>query len=514
MTDRWLTGSTWREDVGAPVRYELEKVPGVPRVDWQRLRNRLPDVANLLGASLPSLPTSCNHAPIYPEGFIVCPDCGAPLRQVKPAVHAAWWGATSANLPAAAHPLPRHVPHGLPQTALPLARALEARAPEPHVGQPDRRMHAPPNARCVFVAANFGFAAQCLLALANTRNVLQYWDAPGRRWHVFEPEEGTGDLRFTASDYAWLPPCEHSARGEIGTVPGAQGLYRLAFNPFTETFRTMTVLQAPPVASPGAVGRWIACPFSAPFIAPDIAPDTAPGSVRLWTAAPDGSDPEVLDIAGTDIPLAGWSRPFGYDGRLHWLHENGQLLWRPGESPRWLPWPFPWQARLQLGGPARSRDGRLWLIGHDGAGYSLRELGAEAAQVEPIGGARLGFGTLLFRRGHQVKGEPWSGEDVEDQRHNEALVLPLLEMVSAPRSQPSGLVLRFPQFTGKAEAALAGEVLPRALVEWIGERNVILDEVVRLKNPADCVPFVYDGALWLHHPDWNELRGWQLEGLA
>ncbi len=500
MTYTWQAGgSTWREDAGAPARYELEHVRGVPRIDWQHARGRLPDVAQLLGASLP---LSCGHAPIFPEGFTFCPECGAPLEVARAAAHAAWWGPTSANLPAEAQPLPRHVPHGLPQTALPLAAALETRPAEPHVGQAELRMPAPPNAVCVFVAANFGFAAQRLLALAYTRNVLQYWDAPGARWHVFTPEEGTADLRFTASEYAWLPPGEHPARGEVGIVPGAQGLFRLAFNPFTETFRTKAVLQAPPVASPGAVGRWIACPFA------------APDGMRLWTAAPDGSDPEVLEIHGTAIPAAGWSRPFGYDGRLHWLHDEGQLLWRPGEPPQWLPWPFPWTPRLQLGGPARSRDGRLWLIGNDGAGYSFRELGTDTAQVEPVDGVRLGFGTLLFRRGHQVKDDPWSVENVEDQNRNEALVLPLLEMVSAARSQPSGLVLRFEQFKGRAEAALAGEVIPRTVIEWIGQRNVILDEVARLKHPADCVPFVYDGALWLHHPAWNALRGWRLEGAA
>jgi len=28
------------------------------------------------------------------------------------------------------------------------------------------------------------------------------------------------------------------------------------------------------------------------------------------------------------------------------------------------------------------------------------------------------------------------------------------------------------------------------------------------------VPFVYAGALWLHHPDWNQMRGWRLEELS
>jgi hypothetical protein len=48
-------------------------------------------------------------------------------------------------------------------------------------------------------------------------------------------------------------------------------------------------------------------------------------------------------------------------------------------------------------------------------------------------------------------------------------------------------------------------------VEWIGRRNVILDEVARLARPLECVPFVYANRLWLHHPDWNRIRGWNLD---
>jgi hypothetical protein len=507
MTHWWQAGdSVWREEMEssapASARFVLEAVKDVPRIDWQLVRARVPDVAQLIGAALP---TACAHAAIYPQGFAFCPECGAPLHPARAVPYSAWWGATSGPLPADAAPLPRHVPHGLPQTALPLAAALETRPAEPFVGQADLRMPAPPNAVCVFAAADFGFAAQRLLALAYTRNVLQYWDPPGARWHVFTAEEGSADLHFTASAYAWLPPGATPVRGEFGIVPTARGLYRLIVNPLAESYRTQAVFEAPLAASPGAVGRRIAVPF------------VAPDGLRLWTALADGADPEVLEI-DAGAPTAGWTQPFGYDGRLHWLHEDGQLLWRPGQPPRWLPWPFPWTPRLQFGGPVRSRDGRLWLIGNDGAGYTFRELGSElpggAPQVEPIGGARLGFGTLLFRRGHQVKDDPWAVEDVEDQSRGDALVLPLLEAVSVTRSQPSGLVLRFEQFTGRAEAALAGEVLPRTLIEWIGQRNVILDEVVRLKHPQACVPFVWHGSLWLHHPTWNEIRGWKLEGLA
>ena len=504
MAYRWQTSdSVWleHEDDG---QFELASSAGLGRIDWRaQARGRLPDVAQLLGASLPA---ACAHAAIYPEGFAYCPQCGKALASQMPrAGHArlsAWWGATSAPLPVNEHPLPKHVPQGLPLTALPLAASLETRPPEPAIGAAERKIPAPPNALCVFAAAHFGFAAQRLLALAYTRNVLQYWDPAGAAWHVMTPEEGAADLSFSASDYAWLPIVAPARRGEVAIVPSAQGLLRLLINPVAETFRTESVFQAPLASAPGAVGRRIACLF------------VAPDGVRLWTALADGADPEVLACVGTAIPASGWSRPFSYDGRLIWLHARGHLLWRPGAAPQWIAWPEGWTPRLKFGGPVKSRHGLLWQIGHDGRGYSFLELGRAGGQVERIDGARLGFGTLLFRRGHQVKNEPWDVEDVEDQTKADALVLPLLENVSSTRSQPTGLVLRFERYTGKAEAALDGAVLPRTFIEWIGQRNVILDEVARLSHPGDCLPFVYDNCLWLHHPKWNEIRGWHLKALT
>jgi hypothetical protein len=494
MAYRWETpSSVWLED-DKRGQFELLATEGLGRIDWQgQAHGRLPDCARLLGASLP---TSCECAPIYPEGFAFCPNCGRPLNKLAGRVQSqpGWWG------PHADQALPRHVPHGLPVTSLPLGDSLEERPAAPAVGRSEVAMPVPPNAHCVFAASGYGFPVQRLLALAYTRGVLQYWDPLAQLWHVMLAESPADELAFTASAYAWLPAL-NPRRGEVAIVPTARGLRRLMINPVSEIVRTESVFDGQLVASPGAMRRHIACLFR----------DEA-GGVRLWSAR--GDVPEFEEHACGDLPAAGWTRPVGYDGRLFWLHEAGQLVWRPGAAPRFLPWPAGWEPRLELGGPTQSRDGRLWHIGHDGQSYSFLELGSENPQREAIDGARLGFANLLFRRGHPVVDEPWSGEHVEEQQEDDSLVLPLLRSFNNNRSQPSGLVLRFHKYTGRAEDALANRVLARTTVEWIGRRNVILDEVARLSRPLECVPFVYDGCLWLHHPDWNQIRGWRLEELS
>ncbi|HAT32532.1 MAG TPA: hypothetical protein DCW29_17290 [Janthinobacterium sp.] len=494
MAYRWeTTNSVWWEDENSG-QFALRSSKGLGEVDWPALaRKRIPDLAQLLGASLPR---ACAHAPVYPEGFAYCPVCGAALDDAAPPPLPPWWGASSAAMADSDWPLPKYVPRGLPVSALPLAASLEWRAPEPAVGRAELRMPRPPNAPCVFAAANYGFAAQRLLALAFQRNVLQYWDPHSACWQVLSGNGQGHDLGFTTSDYAWLP-VPNPRRGEVALLPSAQGLLRLWIDPVGESYRTEPVFAAPLVSAPGAVLNHIACLF------------TRDAGVRLWSARADGAEPGEFACA-TEVPAQGWSAPLCYHDRLIWLHAEGHLVWSPGAAPQWLAWPRPWTPRLAFGGPVQSQDGRLWLIGHDGAGYSFLELGRAEGQVERIDGARLGFGKLLFRRGHQVKSDPWDSEEVEDQRQGDALVLPLLQ----ERDRASGLVLRFERYTGKAEAALDGATLGKTLVEWIGARNVILDEIVGLSRPTDCVAFVYDDCLWLQHPKWNEMRGWRLKAPA
>jgi hypothetical protein len=260
------------------------------------------------------------------------------------------------------------------------------------------------------------------------------------------------------------------------------------------------VFDAAIASAPGSVRRHVACLF------------TAASGTRLWSALNNLTQVELHECG--DAPAAGWTRPISYDGRLLWLHELGQLIWQPGAPPQWLPWPRGFSPRLDFGGPTQSRDGRLWHIGHAGQSYSFLELGSANPQSEPISGARLGFANFLFRRGHEVVNEPWDVENVEDLHEDDSLVLPLLRGFNNNRSQPSGLVLRFHKYTGRAEEALGGRTIPRTTVEWIGRRNVILDEIPRLSRPLECMPFIYDDCLWLHHPDWNRIRGWRLEELT
>lgn len=493
MDYRWETAaSVWLENA-ASGQFALAASDGLSAVDWRgEAGGRLADIAHLLGASLP---LDCRCSPIYPEGFAFCPDCGKPLQRLAGLVNSQpdWWGPWSDAF------LPRHLPHGLAVTSLPLGDALEERPAAPFVGRPEVTMPAPPNAVCVFAAAHYGFPAPRLLALAPGRNVLQYWDPLSRLWQVMTPEPGSAELGFSGAAYAWLPVA-NPRRGEVALVPTASGLCRLWINPLAESYRAELEFAGTLASAPGAIRRHLACLY------------TEQQTLRLWSVQHDGENTVLHDCA--DAPLSGWGRPIGYDGRLFWLHAEGQLIWQPGGAPQWLAWPEGFAARLEVGGATQSRDGRLWQIGHMAEQYAFIELGRALPEFAPIGGARLGFASFLFRRGHEVIDEPWAVENVADLQDDDSLVLPLLRGFNNNRSAASGLVLRFHKYTGRAEEALAGRTLARTTVEWIGRRNVILDDIVRLSRPLECTPIVYDDTMWLHHPDWPQMRGWRLQGLA
>ena len=303
-------------------------------------------------------------------------------------------------------------------------------------------MPAPPNALCVFAAGACGFAAQRLLALAHTRNVLQYRDPLARVWHVMTLDEHSADLTFTSAAYGWLPVL-NPRRGEVVLIPADRGLCRLWINPVSETCRAEPVFDAAIASAPGAAGRHVACLFS-----------SACGT-RLWSALADGAQVALHDCAAA--PAAGWMRPVSYDGRILWLHPFGQLIWQPGAPPQWRPWPRGFSARLELGGPTQSCDGRLWHIGHAGQQYAFIELGRDKPQMEPISGARAGVrhlacffgakfrldGAVLYRSGLAVQG---LGERTGDGGH------------AAGRADGAGLVQPEPARRAVAESAAVADV--------------------------------------------------------
>jgi len=274
-------------------------------------------------------------------------------------------------------------------------------------------------------------------------------------------------------------------------------LRRLRVDLVAQTWSADHLLRAPLASAPGALPQACAC----------IVDDGR----ALWSAAADLSEPRRHAL---DVPAAGWSCPMAWEGRLAWLHQAGMLSWRPDAAPVWTRWPAGWSPSLGVAGPTPSRDGRQWLLGHDADGYAFADLGDPRAPLRRVDGARPGSAGFVFRRGHEVKGDPWEREHVEDQEADAALVLPVLRAWDADRSRSGGLVLRLHRYLGRAEEALAGRVIARTSFEWIGRTNVVLDEIARLRNPQDCGVFVHDGCLWLHHPDWHTVRGWQVGDLA
>jgi hypothetical protein len=533
MAIEWQTAtSLWLEDE-ASGHFELAAGTAMSHVrfGWQPPQSpgRVAEVAQWLGASLP---TGCDCAPVFPPGFAFCPHCGHALRQTlspsELADAAIWIG------PFSDQHLPEQLPKGVGYCATPLALAVPLPSNRPQVSLP-----APP-APGLFLSGNFGFAAQRLLVLAYQQNVLQYWDPNANNWQLLvasgvEPGQEqpiAPDLGFTVSEYYCLPPIS-TEPGAVALIPTAQGVMQLHINPVQPAYQLQTVLAETLVSAPGRVFHHLACLYQHPEHQDQVYLWTrvlAPGAVGGMGDVGDVGDmgdmvnianiTNITDPAGElryacpmpPMPelLAGWSRPVAFQGKLIWLHTQGHLLWQPGSAPKWLPWPPAWQPRLAYAGPMQSRDGRLWLLGQQQQTCRFLELGAEEPEQEPSDGARLGFGRFIFRLGHALQGEPWGSFTIDNENDHHALVWPLLAYHHHDPRLRGGLVLRLPDYTGTADQLLLNRNSHDCKLEWQGEQSVELDRL-QLARPWEIRCFVHQHHLWVHHPDWNTLRGWRLQ---
>ncbi|GIZ51117.1 hypothetical protein [Noviherbaspirillum aridicola] len=491
MAFTWETPKgVWQEDENGS--FGLSRSKDFGEIAWSpEATGRAADIAQLIGASVP---TQCSCAPIFPDDFAHCPECGKPLRNAasnaKPAPE--WWG------PCGDHSLSELAPKGLPITAVNLDSIVRGRTAGQSTGRPDTTMLSPPLAPCVFASSRFGLLADRLIALSFEQNALQYWDPHEKQWLRIAADGDAAGLSFTRSAYYWIRPAVPET-GEIALVPTDSGLYRLFLNPVTASYLTRPVWEKPLVSAPAQVQQHTACLYK----------DS--DGVRLWTAKARAPQPQVYPCAGGQLPDNGWSRPITLNGQVIWLHQRGHLVWKPGAEPQWLPWRADWEPRFSFGGATQSRDGRLWLMGQNEQGFTYVQLGVPDGPSTVTDGARLGFGSFVFRLGHQVLEDPWDAGTVEDENDAHALVVPVLLSQSGDRRKRTGLVLRYDHFVGTAAAMLDGREERDAKLQWIGDQIITLDRA-RISTPLELSAFVHEDHLWLHHPDWREMRGWRLNG--
>jgi hypothetical protein len=503
MAIQWQTEtSLWLEDEISG-HFELAAQTGSDArqrvLTWraQQTPGRVAEVAQWLGASLPK---DCDCAPVFPPGFAFCPHCGSALQVAAPVTQATWLG------PFADHSLPEHVPKGVGYSGFSLAAALPHQATRPEASLP-----APP-APGVFFSGDFGFAATRLLVLAYRQNLLQYWNPNVNDWQLFAAEldnlASHGDLAFIASDYYCLRPINQTP-GAVALIPTTHGLMQLVINPIALSYQLEAILVEALVSAPGRVFQHIACLYQ------------HQDQVFLWTLAGNEEARYCCEMPSEPALMAGWSRPIAYQGKLFWLHAQGHLLWQPGNAPKWLPWPVGWQPRHASTGPMQSRDGRLWLLGQQQHAYSFLELGLTQPLTQPLmqpqqeatDGARLGFGRFIFRLGHPLHGEPWGSFTLENENDHHALVWPLLACYDSDKHLRGGLVLRLPNYTGTVDQLFINRTSQDSKLEWVGEHSFEMERL-QLARPWELSCFVYQQAVWLHHPDWSAMRGWRLQGPA
>jgi hypothetical protein len=254
------------------------------------------------------------------------------------------------------------------------------------------------------------------------------------------------------------------------------------------------------------------------------APTLTAGTVSVPIIEPNGAA-WLLVTSATDLghverlplehPCSGpYQLPLSDATRAIWLGTTGILSYRPatvGTANRcdFSKWPADVTPEFQFGSPYLSNTGRLWQLCLDQRAerFEYVQIGSPDSRrpdIHGVDGPRFCTGQVSYHLETQSRADPWLDAGAEDAQMDE-VVLPILESMGSS----TVMCLRV-QFVGSLSDFFAARDPQIATLEVTGEPGVRL-YVVRVRSPWLASVFVYDGAVYLYHPDLPDaIPGWKL----
>lgn len=245
-------------------------------------------------------------------------------------------------------------------------------------------------------------------------------------------------------------------------------------------------------------------------------PDRAVGAFSAGAGQSIGND--FCELAVSDIPNTRWVIAAATPREIIWLSDMGQVVVRPSAQQYMLiPWEAGTEPQFQLGGPHCSSDGRLYMqvlhpTLHDGeGGFGYVQLGHANSNQRP----HLSFGARMLTGQSSIKVEKWLKEDpwieptvVATMAHeNDEAVVPILES----KSDMSLLVLRVDHLQGITALFERTEEFIPTRFQIMGQHGNSGCYLKRLREPWNASAFVFEGVLFIYHPDIGSLPGWLIK---
>lgn len=426
----------------------------------------------------------------YPKSFQYSPVTGKPLVHSGQAVQA-WlppWGENSVYA----------YPRGLRRTpaALILSEGLRPEdGPEHEIALNEGSYR--------FMAGTFQTEGNWLLAVNIEEGLLAVYSAANKWLELYHD----GALRLTGSHLAENWSLLNDGLSQYCYIPSDDGLAVVEINIAVLTYRIVKRIAGrclgAPVLWAGQV-FWLAC--------------DAEGGARVYRMPfeyQDSVDAKVLSAADLSSMLNNPQVPVAKKTQIYWLSDTGvlQLKLDAGNQPlaAYMPWPASVQPRFQFGRPYLDSLGEFWQLCFDEQAqrYCYCKL-SRPAESHFVSAPRFVTGSVNVAQNQmQWTSAPW--HDSEAAHTLPGMVFPLLE------SRPAHTI--------EAVLTVCVPAWVRDAGSFFAARDVAHDVVFRLYSRNGCVEFakqrisqpwltrvvVYNGYLYLHHPDFNNsLYGWKL----
>ena len=448
-----------------------------------------PDVARLIGANLE--PASGEW---FPPEFKHSQQTGAPLRLNIPKVEFPWVPPGGASALPSTKPLAR----GLRQTPRPLAlaRAHERSAN----GQPDRSLPPLPPGQYWFVVDKFGLASPTLIAVEPQRGDLLVLLPESKRWIALERPVGASWGQRPRNARGWRMELVHSQGRATAYCPSATGLAAITPNAIGLCYAIEHAWEGPAVGGPVAWGGEIWLPV------------LGRGHEVQLVGKPHGADSHIVLLTHVTAPQHGFEAPMVDDLHVNWPCDEGQLVLQldahGAKRCDWIAWPDGVKPLFEMGWPYRTPTGTFWqLCRRDGDDrFEYVQMANAAPAAAPIDAPRLCTARCCYRGTLRIDGGPWRAAQPVDHASAE-IVAPLLEsavdgaVVGLRMDAPGGLLALLQAGNEPRTAVLQVEVQGQPAVPF-GTLDV--------KSPWLAQLFVYDGHLWVDHPELPQPLGWKL----
>jgi hypothetical protein len=305
------------------------------------------------------------------------------------------------------------------------------------------------------------------------------------------------------AEHLWNVECNDLAGDANLYWPCDTGLVRVRLDPLTATYEALILIEGVCVSQPLIVGDNVYVLLRTP---------DGQGIALAETPLRDGA---ATQLRIKNIPEGIWHAA-ATPHEAVWVSEAGQVVASPRRKQfELIAWnPATIKPEFRLGPPHCARDGRLWMqamhpTGHDGEeGPGYISLGKAQQDWHSSNGARTLTGKSSIKVEQRLVEDPWIEPIVVSMvghANNEAVV-PILESVT----DQSLLVLRVDHADGIIKFFESGELLLtrfQVMGQHADDRGFYS---VRLRKPWRTTVFVYDGVLYLYHPDLENLPGWPL----